>query len=96
MFKTSFSATTTPSAVFAAPLSGEGTLAVVAASVIADGIKLQGANQESPTAWNDLTDVTVTTAPGNVNFLTDFRYLRIAPITGAVTAAEVECSGSAL
>jgi hypothetical protein len=90
MIVTSIDATTTPTSWFRAPASGEGTLGV-SATVIADGVKLQGSNDR--TNAYDLTDVTVTTNGGSVNFKTDFRYIRVAPITGAVTAERVELSG---
>lgn len=85
-------ASTDPTAAIRGPLNGEGTFAAKA-TVIADGLQLQGSS--NGTDWYDLTDVTVTASGGCVNFKTDFRYLRAKPITGAVTAERIEISGLA-
>lgn len=87
-----FTASTTPSAWMRAPLSGEGSLAVTA-SVIADGLKVQASANADGSNPVDLTDVEVTASPGSVNFKTDLPYIRVAPISGAVTAEEVFVSG---
>jgi len=91
MITQTLTASTGPTDHFRAPLSGEGSLAVTA-STIADGIKLQ-ASARPEGDWYDLPDVVVDTSGGTVNFKTDFPYLRVSAVTGAVTAEEILISG---